>query len=57
VEEETDRGVVFKEALDEQSLKEFIFTMNTLTESKEDNAAQFNERMAFHKINALRKSS
>jgi putative nucleotidyltransferase with HDIG domain len=46
-------GVMFKEVLDERSLKEFIFTMNTLTESKEDNAAQFNERMAFHKINAI----
>jgi putative nucleotidyltransferase with HDIG domain len=46
-------GVVFREVLDERSLKEFIFTMNTLTESKEDNAAQFNERMAFHKINAI----
>ena len=46
-------GVVFKEVLDERSLKEFIFTMNTLTESKEDNAAQFNERMVFHKINAI----
>ena len=46
-------GVIFKEVLDERSLKEFIFTMNTLTESKEDNAAQFNERMDFHKINAI----
>jgi putative nucleotidyltransferase with HDIG domain len=46
-------GVVFKEVLDERSLKEFIFTMNTLTESKEDNAAQFNERMAFHKIDTI----
>jgi len=46
-------GVVFKEVLDERSLKEFIFTMNTLTESKEDNAVQFNERMAFHKIDAI----
>jgi HD-GYP domain-containing protein (c-di-GMP phosphodiesterase class II) len=46
-------GVVFKEVLDERSLKEFIFTMNTLAETKGDNAAQFNERMTFHKINSI----
>ena len=46
-------GVMFKEVLDERSLKEFVFSMNTLAESKQDNAAQFNERMAFHKINAI----
>jgi HD-GYP domain-containing protein (c-di-GMP phosphodiesterase class II) len=46
-------GVIFRECLDERTLKEFVFTMNTLTEGKEENAAQFNERMTFHQIHSI----
>ena len=46
-------GVTFKEALDERMLQEFLFTMNSLPDRRDENAANFNEQMARHKIHSI----
>jgi HD-GYP domain-containing protein (c-di-GMP phosphodiesterase class II) len=46
-------GVTFKGVLDERVLKEFLFTMNSLPDRRDENAANFNERMAYHKIHSI----
>lgn len=46
-------GVTFREPIDEGTLQEFIYAMNTLPEGREENAAHFNEKMAQHKIHSI----
>src|SRR5512139_373286 len=46
-------GVTFKGVLDERMLREFLSTMNSLPDRRDENVANFNERMADHKIHSI----
>ncbi len=46
-------GVTFKGMLDERMLQEFLDTMNSLPDGRDENAANFNDRMTFHKIHSI----
>jgi HD-GYP domain-containing protein (c-di-GMP phosphodiesterase class II) len=46
-------GVTFKGGLNERMLQEFVYTMNSLPDRRDENAANFNERMAYHKIHSI----
>ena len=46
-------GVTFKGAFDERMLQEFLFAMNSLPDQNDENASNFNERMANHKIYSI----
>ena len=46
-------GVTFKGALDERVLQEFLFSMNSLPDGRDENATNFNKRMAYHKIHSI----
>jgi HD-GYP domain-containing protein (c-di-GMP phosphodiesterase class II) len=46
-------GVTFEGVLDERMLQEFVYTMNSLPDGRDENAADFNERMAYHKIHSI----
>ena len=46
-------GVTFKGVLDERMLREFLYAMNSLPDGRNENAANFSERMASHKIHSI----
>jgi len=46
-------GVTFKGVLDERMLQEFLYTIKSLPDRRDENAANFNERMAYHKIHSI----
>jgi len=46
-------GVTFKGVLDKRMLQEFLFTLNILPDRRNENAADFNKRMTYHKIHSI----
>jgi len=46
-------GFTFEGLLNGEMLQEFMYNMNSLPDMHDENAANFNERMAYHKIHSI----
>jgi len=46
-------GVTFKGVLDDRMLQEFVYTMNSLPDWRDENAEKINERMVYHEIHSI----